>query len=57
VALGWDGAHDDGRRLQGAGTKSDDVVAYMNKVKAGRASTARSPGRPSSTTASPTRKS
>ena len=34
VALGWDGAMMMGDVLKAAGPKADDIVAYMNKVKA-----------------------
>ena len=33
VALGWDGAMMMSETLKAAGTKSEDIVAYMNKVK------------------------
>lgn len=33
VALGWDGAQMIGEAFKTAGTKAEDVVAYMNKVK------------------------
>ena len=33
VALGWDGAQMIGETFKAAGTKPEDVVAYMNKVK------------------------
>jgi branched-chain amino acid transport system substrate-binding protein len=33
VALGWDGAHLMADTFKNAGTKADDIVGYMNKVK------------------------
>ncbi|MDI1282836.1 MAG: ABC transporter substrate-binding protein [Reyranella sp.] len=34
IALGWDSAQMMANVFKGAGTKNDDIVAYMNKIKA-----------------------
>ena len=33
VAMGWDAAHVMADTFKNAGTKNDDIVAYMNKIK------------------------